>query len=451
MNNTASNRTTRPAPAIVAAPMTATATAFISNNTVHDTTLSPTDECPICLDNYTEELCLRITGIVGCTHRVGANCLKEMLRGSPRTEKRCPLCRAVWIPRANRRMQLHSLNETTDANTSSRLPALYRRRVDLLAIHARRPRPRPDPLHNPVIPVRVPHAPMVIDSDSNSGNFATEVQNFRDFARDVADIRDRAQNTRGRRHRHRSVGIAVNQNTGDTSNESNNGLGRSNTSGGRGSGGNGNGNGTLNRIMNTGRNFNPFRPPTNDTSPRTNPTADSQTLPTLPEQSFDPLDVPSLPSGTRESSRTVPPATSSPVFHPISSPSPAHLIPCITSPSRFPRHSNPAASPTPNRDVDMSDANDLASHRLPTQSNSSSRRNDDITHREQMLDRREETLLALEVTLNAQQDVLARREAACRQRERDTEVMRMDLQRRRTELVEMLRRQREEVDRLVGS
>ncbi|KAL7770082.1 hypothetical protein CFE70_000015 [Pyrenophora teres f. teres 0-1] len=245
---------------------------------------------------------------------------------------------------------------------------------------------------------------MVIDSDSNSGNFATEVQNFRDFARDVADIRDRAQNTRGRRHRHRSVGIAVNQNTGDTSNESNNGLGRSNTSGGRGSGGNGNGNGTLNRIMNTGRNFNPFRPP------------------------------PTTPPRVQTQQRILK------LYRPYQS----SLLILWT-------HSNPAASPTPNRDVDMSDANDLASHRLPTQSNSSSRRNDDITHREQMLDRREETLLALEVTLNAQQDVLARREAACRQRERDTEVMRMDLQRRRTELVEMLRRQREEVDRLVGS
>lgn len=75
------------------------ATAFINRHTITVTHLDGSlhPECPICLDNYTSESCLRITGIPGCMHVIGKMCLEEMVRRSPGQEKNCPLCRATWI------------------------------------------------------------------------------------------------------------------------------------------------------------------------------------------------------------------------------------------------------------------------------------------------------------------------------------------------------------------
>ncbi|KAF2273123.1 uncharacterized protein EI97DRAFT_436367 [Westerdykella ornata] len=64
---------------------------------------SPPDhtECPICLDSYgTEEgaeYAVQITGIANCSHVLGSECLKTILRSNPGGEKRCPLCRATWV------------------------------------------------------------------------------------------------------------------------------------------------------------------------------------------------------------------------------------------------------------------------------------------------------------------------------------------------------------------
>jgi hypothetical protein len=78
--------------------LTPAALGFIQAHTEPDLDHTADDECPICLDGYTEELCLRIIGVPGCVHRVGRSCLNEMLSNRPGDEKRCPLCRPVWIP-----------------------------------------------------------------------------------------------------------------------------------------------------------------------------------------------------------------------------------------------------------------------------------------------------------------------------------------------------------------
>lgn len=54
------------------------------------------DECPICLDSYVLEESVSIK-VEGCNHVFGRNCLISILTNNPRLEKKCPLCRTVWI------------------------------------------------------------------------------------------------------------------------------------------------------------------------------------------------------------------------------------------------------------------------------------------------------------------------------------------------------------------
>ncbi|OAL45177.1 hypothetical protein IQ07DRAFT_218058 [Pyrenochaeta sp. DS3sAY3a] len=68
-----------------------TATNFLPANT----------ECPICFENVKSHLCVRITGIEGCNHMIGLDCLKEMLAQDPDNQKTCPMCRTEWIPAVN--------------------------------------------------------------------------------------------------------------------------------------------------------------------------------------------------------------------------------------------------------------------------------------------------------------------------------------------------------------
>lgn len=70
-------------------------TDFLSHG---DTSDPPNTECPICLDGIEEHICVKITGIQGCGHLIGLNCLQELLKHNPDDKKECPMCRAEWIP-----------------------------------------------------------------------------------------------------------------------------------------------------------------------------------------------------------------------------------------------------------------------------------------------------------------------------------------------------------------
>jgi hypothetical protein len=77
--------------------LTPAATAFIRAHTAVDVEVPHGEECSICLENYREELCVRIKGVGSCTCRIGQACLGELLSSNPLQEKKCPLCRTVWI------------------------------------------------------------------------------------------------------------------------------------------------------------------------------------------------------------------------------------------------------------------------------------------------------------------------------------------------------------------
>jgi hypothetical protein len=194
-------------------PPSAAATRFIANHSTADTNLPLLDECPICLDNYQSETCLQITGINGCNHHVGHKCLEEMLRSHPNEEKKCPLCRAVWIPAPalnfpprdqslamSRRMQGMFAGLDGIGDNIAGTPQLGNR----LGLQPRR--------EGAAVLSLVPRAhalsPIVIDSDSDEEDYETQFQNFQDSTREIAAIRQRAQDRsrpRGARTGHARV------------------------------------------------------------------------------------------------------------------------------------------------------------------------------------------------------------------------------------------------------
>lgn len=74
------------------------ATDFFAAHTVPYLPTHFTEECPICLETFTTEAAVQIVGIQDCNHVFGANCLTSLLNSALGTEKKCPLCRTVWIP-----------------------------------------------------------------------------------------------------------------------------------------------------------------------------------------------------------------------------------------------------------------------------------------------------------------------------------------------------------------
>ncbi|KAF2832533.1 hypothetical protein CC86DRAFT_425064 [Ophiobolus disseminans] len=199
-----------------------TPVAFIAAHTTVDTTLPVNDECPICLDNYAHEDCLLITGITGCTHHIGQKCLEEMLRTRPAEEKRCPLCRTMWIaagplvpvsgmrPRFVHGGPLPSsvgsfrssaaaarpLQERNPAGDVSINNAISHMRMEMELFNSR-----------PEIRNGSPLAPELInlDSDSDSENYAAEVESFNALTRDIEDVRARARNTQISRSQRRQA------------------------------------------------------------------------------------------------------------------------------------------------------------------------------------------------------------------------------------------------------
>jgi hypothetical protein len=75
----------------------AAATAFLAEHTQPVQPDPATDQCCICLDNYSNEPCVQIINRPGCNHRFGKRCLETLLRSTASTRKTCPLCRAHWL------------------------------------------------------------------------------------------------------------------------------------------------------------------------------------------------------------------------------------------------------------------------------------------------------------------------------------------------------------------
>jgi hypothetical protein len=148
---------------------TPAAAAFITAHTLHDLTNLTSDECPVCLDNYHDETCLRITEIEGCTHRIGEVCLGEMLSNRPSEEKKCPLCRTVWVPASPERQRIASGGTNAAVPPDQHIPATAQ---------------------YPVLNVLVN-----LDNQSENEDYVVQVESFNQLRRDIEDVRARARNT----------------------------------------------------------------------------------------------------------------------------------------------------------------------------------------------------------------------------------------------------------------
>jgi hypothetical protein len=222
-----------PVPAATASPDAAA--TFIANHTAVDEEVPLLEECPICLDNYSNEHCLRITGLSGCTHRIGQGCLERMLRRSPAKDTKCPLCRAVWIaaqapaaaparptrvrppmvpPRrvtSARRAEVANLLGDNIAQQQPTGIGLFGLGGAISGAPAQQRTQRGSP------DVARPQRPQIVDltsSDDDEVDYATHLNDYNELTRDIESIRTRARNTqlpraeRYRRERSNDLGAA---------------------------------------------------------------------------------------------------------------------------------------------------------------------------------------------------------------------------------------------------
>jgi hypothetical protein len=103
--------------------------AFLEVNTDFlshaDTTSPPNTEFPICLDDTTEHVRVKIVHINSCTHVIGLECLQVMLENHSNEQKPYPLYRAEWIPAANCTGRM-ARNADSQADVQVRVPVNVR-------------------------------------------------------------------------------------------------------------------------------------------------------------------------------------------------------------------------------------------------------------------------------------------------------------------------------------
>ncbi|KAF2871617.1 hypothetical protein BDV95DRAFT_594699 [Massariosphaeria phaeospora] len=157
------------------------------------------DECPICLDNFTTENAVQISGVNGCSHVIGYNCLRNLLASNASAEKKCPLCRAVWIPAPV--TNLPGNPQPAASRNSRGRPGLS------AAPHragATREAIRPQMWNGQGPPNNMVQAQPVINLASDSEEEVT-VESFAEFNRDISNIRERAgRNQRAKADHRRS-------------------------------------------------------------------------------------------------------------------------------------------------------------------------------------------------------------------------------------------------------
>ncbi|KAK7185580.1 uncharacterized protein CC84DRAFT_1211234 [Paraphaeosphaeria sporulosa] len=185
-------------------------TAFLKQKTeaVDPQDLPVLDECPICLDNYVLEQSVRIK-IEGCNHVFGRNCLTAILTNNPRLEKKCPLCRTLWM-----RAPAGAVQPPVRTAVLS-LPGPHARRgvLDPMAIARladdERARHVPQQRATPNIWTRFSRETLLpererpregrvinlIDSDDDED----PLESFNSITHDINNVRERARNTQGSR------------------------------------------------------------------------------------------------------------------------------------------------------------------------------------------------------------------------------------------------------------
>jgi hypothetical protein len=150
------------------------------------------EECAICLEPYGNEPAVLISGVPGCTHILGLSCLNAILNANPTLDKKCPICRTVWIP-APRSLGARRLAVAEWASIMGRQRSANGRDRD-----GERTATLPS--------IQAPPPPVInLESDSEDG--ITEAT-FEQYRRDIADIRSRARNSTLSRQQKREEGTA---------------------------------------------------------------------------------------------------------------------------------------------------------------------------------------------------------------------------------------------------
>ncbi|KAH4072427.1 hypothetical protein HBI82_069950 [Parastagonospora nodorum] len=102
---------------------------FLANHTdflAHaDTTTPANTECPICLEDISEHICVKIVGILGCVHMIGLECLQVLLNNHPDDKKLCPLCRTEWLSGPGPGPDIGHESDFSDSDSSYDLESDY--------------------------------------------------------------------------------------------------------------------------------------------------------------------------------------------------------------------------------------------------------------------------------------------------------------------------------------
>ncbi|KZM28569.1 zinc ion binding [Ascochyta rabiei] len=191
---------------IAPGPLSAAARTFIEKHTEVDLEISRFDECPICLEAYATsfEQSVRIREILGCSHVLGFNCLKQILRSGPQQGKKCPLCRTQWLAPTCKGGHLPALTPTLGRSynpfqTAYLHAAQVAERQTPTTAASRRPgsaiEASPITSANVRFPRSIPRRSLAEQAAEDEA-FRTQLNSYNSFRHDIQNIRTRANGRR---------------------------------------------------------------------------------------------------------------------------------------------------------------------------------------------------------------------------------------------------------------
>ena len=181
-------------------PLSPAAQHFIDHHTEFDFDGSSLEECPICLDAYasTSELRIRVSGVPGCAHIFGLNCLKHMLCSEPHLEKKCPLCRTQWLTGDLRSHRVHAaVRARTQLEADERAVA---RDAEIAAAFAG-PREGADATNPASAIAQIPSFILrdsTLEETADDAAYRVQLNDYNNFRRDVQNVRNRAHGIQSR-------------------------------------------------------------------------------------------------------------------------------------------------------------------------------------------------------------------------------------------------------------
>jgi hypothetical protein len=175
-----------------------------NTETIEEPHVLDLDECSICLDSYVTETAKRVT-ITGCYHVFGKSCLVKYLNKNPKEDKKCPLCRAAWMPapepprvgRTNRFFDFPNvpMNGVSVFGDPGILDVAVSPRSLTETYMPQRVQARPAPVVASAVAAGSPRARPVPGNEIISIESSSDDDDFEEFSREIANMRDRARRT----------------------------------------------------------------------------------------------------------------------------------------------------------------------------------------------------------------------------------------------------------------